>query len=110
MLITQDGEGRVHITTESIYKCDWGDWFRQASESFNSITNNDIELVDKSKFDVVEKKEAKIERLKAEIENLKSHEDTCSRIITKFGDELRETQDQIEYKEKELKKLSKDVK
>lgn len=79
-------------------------------KDLSKIIMNNHEFVDTEKYEIVEKPEYKLKRLKLELENAKSHEDTCSRLINHYGNELRETQDNIENLEKQIKELENESK
>ena len=76
-----------------IFKNDWHTW-KSTGDFYNPSTH-----------ELIEKKEAKINRLKYEIQNAKSHEQTVKLIIYRYGDDLKETVKLIEKKQNELKQL-----
>jgi hypothetical protein len=83
------------------------DWHKSLTEITNEITNklNNMKLVDESKFDITEKKNAKIARLKLELENYNNSKDTIKAVLDIYGADLKHKVKRIDEITKELKEL-----
>jgi peptidoglycan hydrolase CwlO-like protein len=66
----------------------------------------DLRVVDTTKYDVVEKKDAKVERLKKALEVAKGKLDTSEEGVSLYLTKVKESEAEIKKLQKELDELS----
>ena len=82
----------------------WVDYFKDTTITTYPLTEDWI-FVDKSKFDIVEKKDTKIERIKKNIEELLVELETKSKEVDEEVSRMEKMKETIEGLNKELKEL-----
>lgn len=87
---------------------DWLDEFEKASEPNKSYKN--YQLVDTDGYDIVEKKDAKIKKLKESIEASKRQKDNNRTLINMKNEKIKEFNDNIKKCDEDIEKLEQELK
>lgn len=102
------------LTVSSQWFTDWNtDWFKEAEKLLNRPVEK-LQLIDLTKYDIVEKKDAKIARLEQSLEASKRQKENNRTLINKsleeisvFNQNIDECDGDIEELEKEIEQLKK---
>lgn len=87
------------------YVYEYGRWPWQFSITYPSLNTGEFELVDKSKFDIIEKKDAKVVRLKEELNILQKSLEERSKLVDEEISRMEKIKEDVEKLNKELKEL-----